>query len=104
MEYPHLPIQVTPSLLAIIFLLYRDLKPRRLNCAESLILGKFSFKFGKELSGFVSLIARKSTCVHTNSNKASSLFLTELTLIYERQTFLDVLVKILLNCFLPSQY
>ena len=36
-----------------------------------------------------SLIARKSTCAHTNSDKSSSLFLTELMLIYDRQTFFE---------------
>ena len=65
-----------PPLLAVISFLYGVLKPGRLNCAV-----------GKELSSFVSLIARKSTCVHTNSNKGSCLFLIELMLIYYRQTF-----------------
>ena len=57
--------------------LYGVLKPRRLNCDVK-----------KELSSFVSLIAQKSTCVHTNSDKASSLFLTELMLLYDKQTFI----------------
>ena len=81
-----------PPLLAVIPLLHESLKPGRLNC-----------DIEKELSIFVSLIARKSTYVHTNSDKASSLFLTELTLIYDGQTFLHVLVESLLNYFLSSQ-
>ena len=68
-------------------------EPGRLNCVV-----------GKELASFVLLIARKSSCAHTNPDKASSLFLTELMLIYDRQTFSDVLVESLLNCFLSSQY
>ena len=74
MEYPQL--HITSHLTHITSFLYGVLKPGRLNCAV-----------GKEISSFVSQIARKSTCVHTNSDKAPSLFLTELMLIYERQTF-----------------
>ena len=65
-----------PPLLTVISFLYGVLKPGRLSCAV-----------GKELSHFVLLITRKSTCVHTNFDKASSLFLTELMLIYDKQTF-----------------
>ena len=53
-----------PFLAAISFL-YGVQKPGRLNGAV-----------GKEVSSFASLIATKSCCVYTNSNKASSLFLT----------------------------
>ena len=67
-----------PALLAVMSFLYGVLKPERLNCAA-----------GKEISSFVSLITRKSTCVHTNSDKVSSLFLTELMLIYDRETFFE---------------
>ena len=65
-----------PLLLAIISFLYGVLKPGRLNCPV-----------GNELSSFVSLIAIKSTGVHTNSDDTPSLFLTKLMLIYDRQTF-----------------
>ena len=65
-----------PWLLAVITFLYGVLTPWRLSSVV-----------GKELWSFVSLIPRKSTCVHTNSNKVSSLFLTELMLIYGRKTF-----------------
>ena len=75
MEYLHLHKQVTPYVSVISFL-HGVLKRGRLNCAVR-----------KELSSFVSLITRKSTCAHTNTDKASSLFLTELRLIYDRQTF-----------------
>ena len=58
-----------PPFLAVIFFLYGDVKLRRLNCTV-----------GKELSSFDSL---KSTCIHANSDKGSSLFLKELMLIYD---------------------
>ena len=60
-----------PLLLAVISFLYGVRKPGRLN-----------FPVGNELSRFFSLIAIKSTGVHT-----PSLFLTKLMLIYDRQTF-----------------
>ena len=60
-------------LLVVISFLYGVLKPGRLNCAV-----------GKELSSFVSLIATKSTCIHSNS---CNLFLTELILMCDRQIF-----------------
>ena len=64
--------KINLPLLAVIFFLYGVLKPGRLNCAVR-----------EELSSFVSLTARQSTYVHTNSDKASSLFLTDLMLIYD---------------------
>ena len=82
-----------PPLLAVISFLYGVLKPGRLNCAV-----------GKELLSFVSLIARRSTCVHTNSDKPSSLFLTELMLVYGRQTFFGCFSWESLNCFWSSQH
>ena len=69
-----------PKLFAVISFLYGVLKPGRLNCAV-----------GKELSSFVSLIARESSCVDTNSDKAFSLLLTKLKLSYmSDKPFLDV--------------
>ena len=47
-----------PPLLTVISFLYGVLKPGRLSCAV-----------GKELSHFVLLITRKSTCAHTNFDK-----------------------------------
>ena len=78
-----------PPLLAVVSFLYGVLKLGKLNCTV-----------GKELSSFVSLIARKSTCVHTNPDKVSSLFVTELMLIYDRQTFFRCLSReSFWNCF-----
>ena len=51
----------------------------------------------------MSLTARNSTCVHTNSGRAFNLFLAWLVIIYDKQTFLDALIVNLLNYFLFVQ-
>ena len=61
---------------------------------------KINCAVGKELSSFVSLIVRKSRYVHTNFDKASSLYLIVLMLIYDRQTFFECFSReSFLNCF-----
>ena len=101
---------IAPLLLAVIPFLYGVLKPGRSNCAVV-----------KELSRFVSVIASQSvrsklealskfvckqvaTCLHTNFDKASSWFLTELMLIYDTQTFFGCFSQESLNWFLSFQY
>ena len=75
MEYPHFHIQVTPTSRSYSFPIWSP-KTRKIKqcCWEGAI--KFCFTNCKKIY-----------LLHTNSDKASSLFLTELILIYDRQTF-----------------
>ena len=65
---------------------------------------KINCAVGKELSSFVSLIVRKSSYVHTNFDKASSLYLIVLMLIYDRQTFFGCFSRESFKLFLSCQY